>query len=120
MATLAGAMTDAMGHKAQGEVAAQCDSEAANMITLNLMHEIVTGKRTVEEAREVYAENMTGYTTGRPAPYAERLVPGAAGRDGGPGRGDGRDAHRQAGSGQGEGHAHGPRARADGPQDVTV
>jgi hypothetical protein len=57
-----------------GEAAARCDSEAANMITLNLMHEIVIGKRTVEEAREVYAENMMGYTMGRPAPYAERLL----------------------------------------------
>jgi hypothetical protein len=44
------------------------------MITLNLMHEIVIGKRTVEEARQVYAENMAGYTMGRPAPYAERLL----------------------------------------------
>ena len=57
-----------------GEAAARCDSEAANMITLNLMHEIVTGKRTVDEARAVYAENMAGYTMGRPAPYAERLL----------------------------------------------
>ena len=57
-----------------GEAAARCDSEAANMITLNLMHEIVTGKRTVDEARKVYAENMAGYTMGRPAPYAERLL----------------------------------------------
>jgi len=44
------------------------------MITLNLMHEIVIGKRTVEEARKVYAENMAGFTLGRPAPYAERLL----------------------------------------------
>ena len=57
-----------------GEAAARCDSEAANMITLNLMHEIVTGQRTVEEARRIYAENMAGYTMGRPAPYAERLL----------------------------------------------
>lgn len=57
-----------------GEAAARCDSEAANTITLNLMHEIVTGKRTVEEARAVYAENIAGYTMGRPAPYAERLL----------------------------------------------
>lgn len=57
-----------------GEAAARCDSEAANTITLNLMHEIVTGKRTVEEAREVYAENMAAYTMGRSAPYAERLL----------------------------------------------
>ena len=32
-------------NRTAGEVAAQCDSEAANIITLNLMHEIVTGSR---------------------------------------------------------------------------
>lgn len=57
-----------------GEAAARCDSEAANMITLNLMHEIVTGAKTVDEARKVYAENMAAYLVGRPAPYAERLM----------------------------------------------
>ncbi|MEW5926968.1 MAG: hypothetical protein AB1941_05765 [Gemmatimonadota bacterium] len=57
-----------------GEAAARCDSEAANTITLNLMHEIVTGQRSVEEARKVYAENMAAYTVGRPAPYAERFL----------------------------------------------
>lgn len=57
-----------------GEAGARCDSEAANMITLNLMHEIVIGEKTVEEARKEYAENMVAYTIGRPAPYAERLL----------------------------------------------
>jgi hypothetical protein len=57
-----------------GEVGARCDSEAANLITLNLMHEIVTGTKSVEEAREVYAENMAAYTMGRPAPYAEHFL----------------------------------------------
>jgi hypothetical protein len=44
------------------------------MITINFMHEIVTGKRTVGEAREIYAEQMSAYMLGRPAPYAERLL----------------------------------------------
>lgn len=57
-----------------GEAGARCDSEAANMITLNLMHEIVAGKRSVEEAREKYAEQMSAYMVGRSAPYAERLL----------------------------------------------
>jgi hypothetical protein len=56
-----------------GEVGARCDSEAANTITLNLMHDIVTGKRSVEDARKTFAENAAAYTMGRPAPYAERL-----------------------------------------------
>ncbi len=57
-----------------GEAGARCDSEAANLITLNLMHEIVTGRKSVEEARKVYAENMAAYTMGRPAPYAEQFL----------------------------------------------
>lgn len=57
-----------------GEAAARCDSEAANFITLNFMHEIVSGQKTVEEAREAYAEQMSAFMMGRPAPYAERLL----------------------------------------------
>jgi hypothetical protein len=57
-----------------GEAGARCDTEAANTITLNLMHEIVIGKRSVDEAREKYAEQMSAYALGRPAPYAERLL----------------------------------------------
>lgn len=57
-----------------GEAGARCDSEAANMITLNLMHEIVIGKRSVDEAREKYAEQMSAYMLGREAPYAEKLL----------------------------------------------
>ncbi len=56
-----------------GEVAGRCDSEAANFLTLNLMHDIVTGKTSVEEARKTYAEQMAAYTLGRAAPYAERF-----------------------------------------------
>jgi hypothetical protein len=57
-----------------GEAAARCDSEAANLLTLNLMHEIVTGKRSVEDARETYAQSLVGYTMGRAAPYCERFL----------------------------------------------
>lgn len=57
-----------------GEAGARCDSEAANFITINFMHEIVTGRRTVEEARAAYAEQMSAYMLGRPAEYAERLL----------------------------------------------
>lgn len=53
---------------------ARCDAEAANFLTINLMHEILTGKRTVDEAREFYAESMAAYTLGRPAPYTDRFL----------------------------------------------
>ena len=57
--------------RTKGEVSVRCDMEAANFLALNLMHEIVTGKRTAEEARKVYTETASAYVLNRPAPYAE-------------------------------------------------
>lgn len=59
--------------RTSGEVGARCDSEWANIITLNMMHEIVTGRKTVEDARKTFAESAAAYSMGREAPYAERL-----------------------------------------------
>ena len=44
------------------------------MLGLNLVHELVTGKRTVEEARHTSEQNTVAYNAGRAAPYAERLL----------------------------------------------
>lgn len=60
--------------RTKGEVAARCDAEAANTLGRNMVHEIVTGKRTVEEARKATAESTAAYVVGRSAPYAERLL----------------------------------------------
>jgi hypothetical protein len=42
--------------RTKGEIAARCDLEGANFLALNLAHEIVTGKRSVKDARKFYAE----------------------------------------------------------------
>jgi hypothetical protein len=60
--------------RTRGEVSARCDSEAANVLGLNMVHELVTGKRTVEDARQTSTENTVAYNLGRNAPYAERLL----------------------------------------------
>jgi hypothetical protein len=60
--------------RTRGEVSARCDSEAANVLGINMVHEIVTGKRTFEEAREISSQNTVAYNIGRDAPYAERLL----------------------------------------------
>jgi hypothetical protein len=60
--------------RTKGEVAARCDSESANVLGMNMVHEIVTGKRTVEDARKTAVENTVAYNLGRSAPYAERLL----------------------------------------------
>jgi hypothetical protein len=56
-----------------GQVGARCDHEAFNILTLNLVAEIAEGRRSVTDARELYAETAAAYVMGRDAPYAERL-----------------------------------------------
>lgn len=60
--------------RTRGEVSARCDSEAANVLAMNMVHEIVTGKRDVESARHTSEENTVAYNLGRDAPYAERIL----------------------------------------------
>jgi hypothetical protein len=60
--------------RTRGEVSARCDSEAANVLGMNMVHEIATGKRTAEQARETSEQNTVAYNLGREAPYAERLL----------------------------------------------
>jgi hypothetical protein len=57
--------------RTKGEVSARCDMESANFLAINLMHEIVTGKMTAEEARKFYTETAAAYVVSRSAPYAE-------------------------------------------------
>lgn len=53
--------------RTRGELSAECHGEPANYLALNLAHEIMSGERTVADAREtytrVYAEKEAG---GRP------------------------------------------------------
>ena len=71
--------------RTNGEMSARCDKEGANLLALNLAHEIATGRRTVDDARRMYAEQIMAMKAGRPAPYTERLMftpaPGSS-RDG--------------------------------------
>ncbi len=59
--------------RTRGEVSSRCDMEAANILALNLMNDIVTGKLNVEKARDVYCEVTSAFMMNRPAPYAEKL-----------------------------------------------
>ncbi len=59
--------------RTKGEVSARCDMEAANILALNLMHEIVTGKINAEKARELYSEVTGAYVLNQPAAYAEKF-----------------------------------------------
>jgi hypothetical protein len=56
-----------------GEVSARCHDEQANMLALNLMHDIVTGAKTAQEAREYYAKEFADFRRKKPTPYMEKL-----------------------------------------------
>lgn len=56
-----------------GEVSARCHDEQANFLALNLMHDIVTGVKSVREARQYYAKEFADYRRKKPTPYMEKL-----------------------------------------------
>jgi hypothetical protein len=56
-----------------GEVSARCHDEQANFLALNLMHDIVTGAKTVGEARDYYAKEFLDARRKKPTPYMEKL-----------------------------------------------
>jgi hypothetical protein len=56
-----------------GEVSARCHDEQANMLALNLMHDMVTGNRNAADARAYYAKEFLDARRNRPTPYMERL-----------------------------------------------
>jgi hypothetical protein len=56
-----------------GEVSARCHDEQANLLALNLTHDIVTDARTVGEAREHYAKESADARRKLPTPYMDKL-----------------------------------------------
>lgn len=56
-----------------GEVSARCHDEEANNLALNLVYDIVTGRKTVGEARDYYAKEFLDYRRGELTPYMEKL-----------------------------------------------
>ena len=60
--------------RTKGEISARCDKEGANFLALNLAHEIVAGKRSVDDARAEYARQVQAMMNKQPAPLTERLM----------------------------------------------
>jgi hypothetical protein len=56
-----------------GEVSARCHDEEANRLALNLMHDIVTGAKTVDQARDYYAKEFADFRRKQPTPYMDKL-----------------------------------------------
>lgn len=64
-----------------GEVSARCHDEQANLLALNLMHDIVNDAKSPQEAREYYAKEFADYRRKKPTPYMEKLRFTAGGAD---------------------------------------
>lgn len=54
-----------------GEVSARCHDEQANTLALNLMHDMVTGRRDADDARAYYAKEFLDYRKKLPTPYMD-------------------------------------------------
>jgi hypothetical protein len=57
-----------------GLISARCDKEGANFLALNLAHDIITGKRTVDAAREMYGKEIMKMIAGQMTEYTKGLM----------------------------------------------
>lgn len=56
-----------------GELSSRCDVEAANILTLNLCHDIVTGKKDVTQAREAFGQAEIEFSQGKEPAIMKQL-----------------------------------------------
>lgn len=59
--------------RTKGEMSARCDKEGANILALNLSHDIIQDKRSVDESRAFYADAMMKMMTGEMPPYIQSM-----------------------------------------------
>lgn len=62
-----------IAERTRGELAARCDKEEANILALNLAQEVASGKRSVEDARRIYGEQIVAAAQGKPSSYTKEL-----------------------------------------------
>ncbi|WP_412063493.1 hypothetical protein [Rubrivirga sp. IMCC45206] len=60
-----------IAERTKGEISARCDKEGANFLAINLAHDVATGRRTVEEARQFYAQTMQAVMSGEMPAYTQ-------------------------------------------------
>lgn len=63
-----------IAERTRGELGARCDKEAANFLAVNLAHDIATGRRSAEEAKKIYTEQIIAMANGQPAPLTQKLA----------------------------------------------
>ncbi len=59
--------------RTKGEMSARCDKEEMNFLAINLAHDVSTGKKSVEEARQFYAKTAMAFMKGEKHSYTQGL-----------------------------------------------
>jgi hypothetical protein len=62
-----------IAERTKGEISARCDKEPMNFLALNLANDIVNGKRSVDDARKSYADNVKRFMKGEKPGYTQKL-----------------------------------------------
>lgn len=62
-----------IAERTKGELSARCDKEEMNFLAINLAHDIINGKTSVEEARKTYAQTAAQFMKGERPPYTTGL-----------------------------------------------
>lgn len=62
-----------IAERTRGTLASRCENEAMNFLALNLAHDIVTNRKSVEEAREMQVDIARAYLSGERHPYTKGL-----------------------------------------------
>jgi hypothetical protein len=60
--------------RTQGLLSARCDKEANNLLALNLAHDVITGKKSVEQARSEYGKIVLEKANGGDPEYMKKLM----------------------------------------------
>jgi hypothetical protein len=61
-------------NRTRGTLSSRCDNEGYNILTLNLAHDIIIGKRTVDDARKEYSNLIREKMIGGNPEYMQRLL----------------------------------------------
>jgi hypothetical protein len=57
--------------RTKGEISARCGGTSMNFVAINLAHDIVSGRRTVDEARREYGRLYEAHNAGEKPPYTQ-------------------------------------------------
>ena len=63
-----------VAHRTRGELTAHGDREAENIVSLNLAQDIIRGRLTAEQAREVHAQTVRELLAGKTPEIAQKLL----------------------------------------------